>query len=124
VVILYIIVQQIEGNLLVPKIAGDSTKLHPAVVMVVIIIGSEIGGLPGAIVSVPLTAVLRDIYVYLYQRTVLAATPEEAEAKTPGRKDAIAAEKRAKLQRQLKIAAKGQTTGGQPAESGTKPPTL
>jgi len=36
VIIVFVIVQQIEGNLLIPKIAGDSTKLHPAVVMLVI----------------------------------------------------------------------------------------
>jgi predicted PurR-regulated permease PerM len=124
VVILYIIVQQIEGNLLVPKIAGDSTKLHPAVVMVVIIVGSEIGGLAGAIVSVPLTAVLRDVYVYIYQRVVLGETPVEAEAKTPGRKDAIAAERRLKEQRQLKRQAKAEddnTSTETPSEIPTEP---
>ncbi|MEI7554768.1 AI-2E family transporter [Candidatus Chlorohelix sp.] len=102
VVILYIIVQQIEGNILVPKIAGDSTKLHPAVVMLVIIIGSEIGGLPGAIASVPFTALIRDVFVYLYQRTVLGVSPEEAEIKTPGRRDALLAERQRRARRQLK----------------------
>jgi predicted PurR-regulated permease PerM len=102
VVITFIIVQQIEGNLLVPKIAGDSTKLHPAIVMLVIIIGSEVGGLVGAIIAVPLTAVGRDVYIYLYQRLVLAATPEQAEAKVPSKRDEIAAKIYRQEQRRLK----------------------
>lgn len=102
VAITFIIVQQIEGNLLVPKIAGDSTKLHPAIVMLVIIVGSEVAGLIGAIVSVPLTAVGRDVYVYLYQRLVLAATPEQAEAKVPSRRDEIAEKIQKQAQRRLK----------------------
>ncbi len=102
VMILFLIIQQIEGNLLIPKIAGDSTKLHPAVVMLVIIMGSEVAGLPGAIVAVPFTALVRDVYIYLYQRLVLGASPLEAEAKVPSRRDDVQAEVRRKVQRQLK----------------------
>ncbi len=102
VLIVFVIIQQIEGNILIPKIAGDSTKLHPAVVMLVIIMGSEVAGLPGAIIAVPLTALVRDVYIYLYQRLVMAASPIEAEAKVPSRQDDIELEKRRKLQRQLK----------------------
>ncbi len=101
VVILFLIIQQIEGNLLIPKIAGDSTKLHPAIVMLVIILGSEVAGLPGAIVAVPLTALIRDVYIYLYQRLVLAASPIEAEEKVPSRRDDIERERKLKTQRQL-----------------------
>lgn len=120
VVIAFIIVQQVEGNLLVPKIAGDSTKLHPAIVMLVIILGSEVAGLVGAIVSVPLTAVTRDVYIYLYQRLALAATPEQAEAKVPSKRDEIAAKLYRQEQRRLKP--RGGATmqeGSPPAETAT-----
>jgi predicted PurR-regulated permease PerM len=105
VVLVFMIIQQIEGNLLIPKIAGDSTKLHPAVVMLVIIMGSEVAGLPGAIVAVPFTALARDLYIYLYQRLVLGASPLEAESKLPSRADDIALEKKRQLQRQLRRSA-------------------
>ena len=100
VLIVFVIIQQIESNLLIPKIAGDSTKLHPAIVMLVIIMGSEVAGLPGAIVAVPLTAVIRDVYIYLYQRLVLGATPHDAEAHVPSRIDNIEQEDRRHLQHQ------------------------
>jgi len=116
VVIIFIIVQQIEGNLLVPKIAGDSTKLHPAIVMLVIIVGSEVAGLVGAIVSVPLTAVGRDVYVYLYQRLVLVATPEQAEAKVPSKRDEIAAKIYRQEQRRLKRRQETEQAASLPSE--------
>ncbi len=102
VVIVFMIVQQIEGNLLIPKIAGDSTKLHPAIVMLVIIIGSELGGLPGAIAAVPVTAIIRDVYIYLYQRLALGASPREAESHVPSRRAQIEAERQRLAQRSLK----------------------
>jgi predicted PurR-regulated permease PerM len=102
VIVVFVVIQQIEGNLLIPKIAGDSTKLHPAIVMLVIIIGGEMGGLAGAIAAVPVAAVVRDVYIYLYQRLALGATPLEAEGHVPSRREEIEAEKQKKAQRSLK----------------------
>ena len=42
---LYLLVQQVENNLLVPKIQGDAVELHPAIVMAAIIIGGSLAGL-------------------------------------------------------------------------------
>lgn len=118
VLILFVVIQQVEGNILIPKIAGDSTKLHPAIVMVVIIMGGEVGGLAGAIVAVPLTALIRDVYIYLYQRLVLGASPIEAEAKVPSRQDDVEREKRRKLMRQAATAPPVQPPA---ADAGTDP---
>ena len=53
---LYTLVQQLENNLLVPKIQGDAVELHPAAVMFAIIIGGALAGLLGAILALPVTA--------------------------------------------------------------------
>ena len=53
---LYTLVQQLENNLLVPKIQGDAVELHPAVVVFAIIIGGALAGLLGAILALPITA--------------------------------------------------------------------
>ncbi len=66
--LLYFGVQQLENNLLVPKIQGDATNLHPSVVMLALIVGGAIGGLLGAILALPITAAARDIYVHLFAR--------------------------------------------------------
>ena len=64
VLILYVAVQQIENMLLVPRIQGEAVHLHPAVVMVVLIVGSEVAGIWGMIVAVPLAGVAKDVFLY------------------------------------------------------------
>ena len=53
---------------LVPRISGKAVELHPALIMVVLLIGSQVAGLWGAVLAVPLTAVIRDVFKYLYLR--------------------------------------------------------
>ena len=79
VFILYAVIQQLENNLLVPKIQGDAVRLHPSAVMFALVIGGAIGGLLGAILAVPVTAAGRDVYRYLFNRlSPIPATPREA----------------------------------------------
>ena len=87
VLLVYVLVQQLENNLLVPKIQGDSVKLHPAIIMVSLVVGSQVGGLFGLIAAVPVAAILRDIYLYLYRRFTEDYSPTEAEASVPSRQD-------------------------------------
>jgi len=72
-------VQQAENLLLVPRVAGKSVKLHPALIMFVLVIGNEALGLWGMIMAVPLTAILRDVFKYLYLRfSDEPVSPQEA----------------------------------------------
>src|SRR4051812_14028566 len=73
VVILYLVVQQVEGAVLVPKIQGSAVDLHPSLVIFVLIVGGAIAGLLGAILAIPITAAGRDVYRYLFRR--LSDTP-------------------------------------------------
>ncbi len=61
-------VQQVENIFLTPQVLGDSVKLHSVVIMVVLIIGSEIAGLVGLFLGPVITAILRDIFLYVYHR--------------------------------------------------------
>lgn len=67
--IAFLAIQQLENTFLVPKIQGDAVRVHPAVIMVLLVVGGSLWGVLGMIFIVPLTAVLRDIFVYLYHRT-------------------------------------------------------
>jgi len=72
-------IQQFENVFLVPRIAGNAVRFHPAIVMVVVIVGSEVAGLWGMLLGVPVAAVIRDVFQYLYLRTTeRGATPELA----------------------------------------------
>ena len=75
--VLYFAVQQVENNFLVPKVQGDATNLHPAVVLFALILGGAIAGLRGAILALPVAATARDLYVYAFRRAGGLA-PEQA----------------------------------------------
>ena len=66
--LLYTVVQQLENNILVPKIQGDAVELHPSAVMFALVMGGAIYGLLGAILALPITAAGRDVYRYLFRR--------------------------------------------------------
>lgn len=61
VVILYAVVQFVEGNFITPKIVGNSVKLNALAAVLSIILGALIWGIPGVILSIPLLAIVRII---------------------------------------------------------------
>ncbi len=70
VTIIFVVVQQIDGFLITPKIVGESVGLHPMTVIVSVLVWSLLlGGLLGAILAVPLTASVK----VLFQRYVWRA---------------------------------------------------
>ncbi len=67
-ILLFLVIQQVENTVLVPRISGKAVELHPALIVVVLIVGTQVAGLWGAILAVPLTAIVRDVFKYLYLR--------------------------------------------------------
>lgn len=68
VVILYTGIQQLENHILVPKVMGDAVDLHPAVLILALIVGGALFGIGGAILAAPTVAAGRDLYRYGFQR--------------------------------------------------------
>jgi predicted PurR-regulated permease PerM len=66
--LLFLGIQQLEGNFLTPKIQGDTLHVHPILVFLAVIIGGGLGGIPGVIVSVPTLAVLRVLFDFFRVR--------------------------------------------------------
>lgn len=52
-----VVVNQIEGNFLQPVVMAQSLKLHPLVILVALTAGTILGGITGAVLSVPIAAV-------------------------------------------------------------------
>jgi predicted PurR-regulated permease PerM len=67
-VVLYTAIQQLENNLLVPKVIGDAVKLHPAVMILALVAGGALFGIGGAILAAPTVAIGRDLYQYAFRR--------------------------------------------------------
>ncbi len=82
VTIIFIVVQQVDGNIIQPKIVGESVGLHPLTIIFSVLFWSLlIGGLLGALLAVPLTASIKVLFQrYLWERRIgpaLDAPPPE-----------------------------------------------
>jgi predicted PurR-regulated permease PerM len=66
--LLFLGMQQLEGNFLTPKIQGNTLHVHPILVFLAVIIGGGLGGILGVIVAVPALAVLRVLFDFFRVR--------------------------------------------------------
>ncbi len=66
--LLYLGIQLVENNFLVPKIQSDAIDLHPSAIITALVIGGAIFGLLGAILALPVTAAFRDVFKYVFRR--------------------------------------------------------
>ena len=57
-----ILIQQVEGNFLAPKITGDSTNMHPIIIIILLVLGDKIGGVIGMVLIVPIAVIIKVIY--------------------------------------------------------------
>jgi len=64
------IIQQLEAGFLSPRIVGQRTGLHPAVVAGAVLAGGYLGGLTGMILAVPVAGALRPLVSLAYERWV------------------------------------------------------
>jgi len=59
VVILYIVIQQLENQIIVPKVMQKSVGLNPIVVIIVMLIGAKVAGILGVILAVPTATIIK-----------------------------------------------------------------
>ena len=70
VVGLYIIVHLFDGYIVFPRVIGDRVGMHPAIIIVAVLVGATLmGGILGALLAIPVTAVLRALmFRYVWMR--------------------------------------------------------
>jgi predicted PurR-regulated permease PerM len=64
VTIAFFIIQQIESNLVSPRLVGDSIGMHPVFVMIVILLGGKYYGPTGMVLSVPIAGAVKVLVQY------------------------------------------------------------
>lgn len=65
-----IVIQQVESNLITPKIIGEKLGMHPLVIVFALLAGGELLGILGMLIAVPLVASLRIVSSYFYLKLV------------------------------------------------------
>jgi predicted PurR-regulated permease PerM len=71
VVLLFIGMQQLEGHVVAPQIFGHTLRINPLLVIFALLIGLQLYGVVGALVALPVAAVLRETAVYLSRHLTL-----------------------------------------------------
>ena len=56
------LIQQLEGDILAPKMTGDSTEMHPFVIIILLLIGDKAGGFVGMVLIVPIAVIIKALY--------------------------------------------------------------
>ena len=75
-----ILIQQVENNILYPRIIGASLNLNPLVVLLALLAAGSLVGVVGLLLAAPTVATLRLVFSYLYWKVVgvSAAAPPES----------------------------------------------
>jgi predicted PurR-regulated permease PerM len=63
-------VQQIDNHLISPNVMGRTVQLHPVVVMLALLVGASFAGLFGMLVIVPLVAVAKIVFLFIWSKYV------------------------------------------------------
>jgi len=70
VIVFYILIQQFENTLIVPRVLGGAVELHPLIIMTGVLVGASVWGILGALLAAPVIASARLILLYLHRKTV------------------------------------------------------
>ncbi len=68
VLVFMIVVQQLENNILVPRIVGGALDLHPLVILVGVLMGASLAGILGAILAAPILASIKLLGLYTWRK--------------------------------------------------------
>jgi predicted PurR-regulated permease PerM len=91
VVVFFLAVQQIENNLLAPRISGHAVGLHPLGAMFALLAGFQLAGILGGLFAVPIAGVLWVLIAAAYRNAVVEPAPPPRWALPRWRRPAAAA---------------------------------
>ncbi len=71
VALLFVGLQQLEGHVVAPQIFGHTLRINPLLVIFALLLGLQLYGVVGALIALPILAVLRETFVYLSRHLTL-----------------------------------------------------
>jgi predicted PurR-regulated permease PerM len=83
VAVLIVIIHQIDGNFISPRVLKDNVGLSPFWIVMSILVGSELFGLPGTFLAVPAAAMIRVLREQLLPAPAPRAATEPAVTREP-----------------------------------------
>jgi len=71
VVLLFVTLQQLEGHFVAPQVFRISLRINPILIILALLVGYQLYGIAGALIALPVIAVLRQTVLYLRKHMVL-----------------------------------------------------
>ena len=65
VALLFVGLQQLEGHVVAPQVFGHTLRINPLLVIFALLLGLQVYGVLGALIALPILAVVRETAVYL-----------------------------------------------------------
>ena len=85
VVIYYVVIQQIEGNIITPKVVGDQVNVNPLVSIIALLFFAQFWGLAGIILAIPMIAVIKIILDQFDSTKTISILLESGRSKPKGK---------------------------------------
>jgi putative heme transporter len=79
-IIAFIVLQQLEGHIVAPNVFAQALRINPILVIFALLLGSQLYGLLGAFIALPIAAMVRETIVYFRRHLVLEPWPSVAVA--------------------------------------------
>ncbi len=70
-IILFVALQQLEGHVVAPQVFRISLRINPIIIILALLIGFKLYGVVGALVALPVIAVIRQTVIYLQRHLIL-----------------------------------------------------
>ena len=70
VLVLYIFIQQLENNLIVPKVMQRAVGFNPIITIIALMVGSQLLGVVGAILAIPILITFYEVFMYVIKDKV------------------------------------------------------
>ncbi len=83
VMLMILVIQQLESNLITPRVISQSVGMHPLMVMFSVLFFGATMGIPGMILGVPIMSVLLAVFQYIRRSDVLGEQLEPPEPPPP-----------------------------------------
>jgi predicted PurR-regulated permease PerM len=71
VTLLFVGLQQLEGHVVAPQVFGHTLRINPLLVIFALLLGLQLHGVVGALIALPILAILRETVVYLHRHIEL-----------------------------------------------------
>ena len=71
----FVVIHQLEGHIVVPKVMGTAVGVHPLVVIFGLLIGEQLAGVIGVLIAIPVVVVVKETAAFLIERLDRGAVP-------------------------------------------------